>query len=218
MKKVFSEVKILTKPFLIVFLISFLIINWNSISWIFNYKIASHFFSGFFQEVFSQGSNQGLPGDKIGKEKIVKEAEFSEKENILEIPKIGAISPLILVEKETEAQKALDRGVVLFPASALPGQTGQTIILGHSAPPGWPKIKYQRVFSQVNELEEGDEITLYFNHKKYQYLVQRKIFLEKGEELPQDLTGSGNMLILISCWPPGKDLRRIAVVARIIEL
>jgi len=29
------------------------------------------------------------------------------------------------------------------------------------------------------------------------------------------LTNSDNMLVLISCWPPGKDIRRIAVEAKL---
>ena len=111
-------------------------------------------------------------------------------------------------------QKALNIGVVLFPDSVLPGESGQTIILGHSAPVGWPKIKYDWIFSRLNELTEGDEIIVYFNNRKYAYVVSRKVFLERGEEISEDgLTNDENMVVLISCWPPGKDLRRIAVEA-----
>ena len=109
---------------------------------------------------------------------------------------------------------ALNRGAVYFPNSVLPGDMGQTIILGHSAPPGWPKIKHDWIFTRLSELVEGDEIFVYFNHRKYTYHVSGKIFLDRGEELPESLTNSENMLILISCWPPGKDLRRIAVEAK----
>lgn len=201
--EIFKEVKILWKPFLIIFLISFLIINWNSISWIFNYRVISHFFSSFFQKNFSQ-STEISENEK---------REITKKENSLEIPKLKVFAPLILVEKESQVKLALDRGVVLFPNSSLPGELGQTVILGHSAPANWPKIKYDWVFSRLNELENGDEIFLYFNQQKFSYSVKKKIFLERGEELPQDLTKSKNILILISCWPPGKDIRRIGVVA-----
>lgn len=210
MKKIFSELKILWKPFLVVFLICFLIINWNSVSWVFNYKVISQFFFGFFQKTFSQSL---FPEVSETQQKKLKESSASEKENSLEIPKIGVFSPLILVEKESQVKLALDIGVVLFPESSLPGKVGQTIILGHSAPSNWPKIKYDWVFSQLSQLEENDEIFLHFNHRRFSYFVKKKIFLEKGEELPQTLTNSENVLILISCWPPGKDIRRIAVRA-----
>ena len=199
-EKFISELKILWKPFIAVFLICFLIINWNSVSWVFNYKVVSQFFSDFFQK----NSFQSF--------KTVN-SEPSKKENSLEIPKLNISAPLILVENESQAKLALNKGVVLYPYSVLPGKSGQTIILGHSAPANWPKIKYDWVFSRISELEENDEIFLYFNRQKFTFLVKNKIFLEKGGELPEDLTSFKNILILISCWPPGKDLRRIAVVA-----
>ncbi len=115
---------------------------------------------------------------------------------------------------EKEVYKNLDRGVVLFPSSVLPGEEGQTIILGHSAPSGWPKINYVWVFSRLNELGEGDEVILHFNHQKIRYYVTQKTFLNRGEEIAQaGLTNTENMLVLISCWPPGKDFERIALRA-----
>ena len=135
----------------------------------------------------------------------------------MEIPKLGILAPLVFVEEgqdEKDVSAALNRGVVHFPESVLPGERGQTIILGHSAPPNWPKIKYDWVFTRISELTEGDEIFVYFNQRKYSFLVSGKFFLDRGEEAPKLLTNSDNVLVLISCWPPGKDLRRIAVVAK----
>ena len=38
--------------------------------------------------------------------------------------------------------------------------------------------------------------------------------MERGEEISEEgLTNDENMVVLVSCWPPGKDLRRIAVEA-----
>ena len=196
-----EDIKRLYKAFIFIFLISFLIINWNDISWVFNYRVISQSLSNLFQRDSSVESG-------------VIEFEYSEKENSLEIPKIEVLAPLIFVEDAEKVHKSLDSGVVHYPNSVLPGEKGQTIILGHSAPPNWPDIKYDNVFSRLNELEEGDEIFVYFEHQKYNYLVKRRIFLEKGEEIPENnLTNSDNVLILISCWPPGKNIKRIAVEA-----
>ena len=199
-----EEIRQLWKPFLIIFFISFLILNWNNISWIFNYRVISQTIANFFQKDNSL---------KSGVSETI-EFEYSEKENSLEIPKVEVSAPLIFVEYIDEVHKTLDKGVVHFPDSVLPGEKGQTIILGHSAPPNWPDINYDNVFSRLNELEGEDEIFVYFNHQKYNYSVIKKIFLERGEEIPENtLTNSDNMLILISCWPPGKDIRRIALEA-----
>jgi LPXTG-site transpeptidase (sortase) family protein len=197
-------VKKLLKPFIFLFLVNFLIFNWNSVSWIFNYKVISRAisdFSGKISSFFAEIEN-----------KINSLGQIAQRENSLEIPKIGVLAPLIVTNSsEKDLEEGLNRGVVIFPDSALPGQSGQTIILGHSAPPNWPKIKYDWVFSRLNELEEKDEIKVYFNNREYNYYVKNKIFLEKGEEIPNYSTDSGNTLLLISCWPPGKNLKRIVV-------
>ena len=113
-----------------------------------------------------------------------------------------------------DVHKTLDNGVVHFPDSVLPGQKGQIIVLGHSAPPNWPDIKYDNVFSRLNELEKGDEVFVYFDHKEYIYSVETKVFLEIGQDIPKnDLTNANNMLVLVSCWPPGKNIKRIALEA-----
>jgi len=193
------EFKKLLPVFIFLFLTFFLIINWNKVSWVFNYRAVSGLFSDFFQaDFFKKGE---------------KPAGYYEKENGLEIPKIGISAPLISVEPGGQVEKSLDSGTVHFPDSVLPGESGQTVILGHSAPAGWPEIKYDWVFSRLTELEKGDEIIVYFNREKFSYFVDQKIFLERGEEIPRDLTNSENSLVLISCWPPGKDIKRIAVIA-----
>jgi len=201
-----EDIKRLYKAFFFIFLVSFLILNWNDISWFFNYRVISQTLSNFFQK--------DSPIESKMPETI--EFEYSEQENSLEIPKIEVSAPLIFVEDIDKVYKTLDRGVVHYPGSVLPGEPGQTIILGHSAPPNWPDINYDNVFSRLNELNEGDEVFVYFDHREYVYSVIKKIFLEKGEEIPENgLTNSDNMLILISCWPPGKDIRRIAVEAKL---
>ena len=147
---------------------------------------------------------------------------YSEKNNIIEIPKINIEAPLVFTENADyeNLEKLLDSGVTHFPESVLPLEKGNTIMLGHSAPAGWPKIKHDWVFSKIIELEKGDEILIYFDNKKIIYYVTDKIFLEKGEEIPEKseegLTNYENTLVLISCWPPGKDSKRIAVEAKLI--
>lgn len=207
-----EELKRLVKPFIFVFLISFLIINWSEIYWLFHYRAVLGAASNFFRKAQAEISSSFFSENQIAT------FPYSEKENTLEISQLGIVAPIIHMENsnEKDLHEALDRGVVLFPNSALPGEIGETIILGHSAPPNWPKIKYDWVFSRLNELNGGEEITIHFNHRKYTYSVAKKAFLNRGEAIPQsDLTNYKNTLVLISCWPPGKDLKRIAVEAEL---
>lgn len=208
--------KIFFRYFLFFFLISFLIFNWPKISWIFHpgYVLRTiSFYLSEKKEVEREIEEIKKEPEKIQEKEPEKvQEEIYEKEDSIEIEKIKISAPIILVEEEEKVKEALDRGVVLWPQSSLPGQKGKVIILGHSAPPNWPKIKYDWVFSNLNLLEKGDEIVIYFQKRKYTYLVEEKIFLNRGQELPET-DPEKSVLFLISCWPPGKDFRRIAVKA-----
>jgi len=209
------EVKKLRKYFIFLLLLTLIIFNWNEVSWIFNYRAVS----GFFSEIFKsddKGIKIAHPSNDT--KEAEEEHEYYDKEDSVEIPKIGIDVPLVFIDslEIKEIEKGLDLGVVHFADSVLPGQDGQTIILGHSAPPTWPKMKYYWVFIRIDELIEGDEIYLFSNNRKYEYKVSGKFYLDSGEDIPHEhLTDSKNMLYLVSCWPPETGTRRIAVEAQL---
>lgn len=214
------ELQKLGKYFILIFAISFLVVNWNEVSWVFNYKALSAILSDFFQSENAAIATHPFKTSQIEASQSKSMVfEYSDKEDSLEIPKIEVLVPLSFVDSlnEKELYPALDKGVIHFPGSALPGEPGQTVILGHSAIHNWPKTKYAWVFTYLNELTEGDEIFVFFNHRKYPYSVTKKFFLDKGEDLSEEpLTNSENVLILLSCWPPGKDRQRIALEAALL--
>jgi len=136
--------------------------------------------------------------------------------NTLEITKLNVKAPLVFAQTEQvkELMRDLEKGAVVYPGSSWPGQEGSLVVLGHSAPSFWPKIKYEWVFSHLNELVSGDELVVSFEGQEYHYQVVKKIFLEKGQDLPVgSQANSLSSLYLVTCWPPGRDLRRLAVEA-----
>jgi LPXTG-site transpeptidase (sortase) family protein len=210
----FKGVKKLWKAFAIFFIIAFFVINWDTVSWVFNYKALSRYFSDRFNGNSAQNFENSIVKSEATSSVVVIE------NTVLEIPRIE-ISVPVTVDKnlnDSQVYKALDFGPVYYPSSALPGQPGQTIILGHSAPPNWPHIKYDWIFSQISTLENGDVIFLNYNNQKLKYSVINKTIIEKGGDLPE-ISGAknNNVLFLVSCWPPGKDLRRIAVQAQQVD-
>jgi LPXTG-site transpeptidase (sortase) family protein len=139
-----------------------------------------------------------------------------EKEDSLEIPKIEIEAPLIFAQSSEikEITRDLKNGVVVYPGSDFPGQGGRLTIIGHSAPSGWPKIRYDWIFSKLGELEANDEILINFEKRQYRYQVTKKIFLEKGQPVPEETSQDSKQIVyLITCWPPGRDLRRLAIEA-----
>lgn len=194
--------------FIFLTLVALIIINWGTVKGIFNYQ-------AIYQDIYRSLKEKKEMVSRVPS--IELSSEFTEKPDSLEIPKIETSAPLIFAESadEKDLEKALKKGVVHYPQSVLPGQEGQIIILGHSAPSGWPKKDYDWIFSRLNELNLGDEIFLNFEHQQYYYLVSQKSILEVGQELPQLLTNAESMLVLLSCWPPGVSERRIAISAEL---
>lgn len=175
----------LFKYFLFIFLIVFLIFNFDFISFL------------FYPQVLFKTTNYLL------EKKETTCHNCTQKENSLEIPSLEISAPLFLVKEEAEIKPTLDKGLVLHPSSVLPGLPGKTIILGHSAMHEWPKSIPIWVFTYLKDIKEGDEIIVNFDHKVYSYLVQKIYVIKEGQELP--LTPKDkNYLILVTCWPPGR--------------
>ncbi len=212
-----KQKKIFFKYFVIFFLFAFLVINWGDVSWLFNYKVVTKIVGDFLQKITFSVSKQGGGGTRKLLERQETKCVFSEKTDWLEIPKINLSVPIIFPKKENKEidfEKLLDEGAVFYPSSSLPGEKGETIILGHSAPLNWPKVRYEWIFSRLSELEKGDEIIIYYDYCKYRYIVFDKKILNKGESIPV-FNNQDNVLVLTSCWPPGKDYKRIIVGAKI---
>ena len=225
-----TQKKIL-KVFIVIYLLSFVVVNWNDISWIFNYRTTSALLYNFFTpyQSISASSNSNTFINNSGNYSIVNNNQqndqqikypYSSKTNILEIPSIKISTPVIFPKNSNikAITKDLDSGAVYYPGSVLPGQIGQIVVLGHSAPPNWPKIKYDWIFSDLNNLKYGDKIHLYFDNKEYTYSVREKKILEIGQEItPTSMAQDSNVIVLVSCWPPGKNFQRMTVQAELIS-
>jgi len=213
-----------------IYLASFLILNWADVSWIFNYKVVSTLVSDFFNPYpsieastintyFYPNHSPASAKTPDGQANAVRLA-YTDKQNTLEIPKIAISVPIIFSDStdKDSLTKNLESGTVYYPGSVYPGQTGQIVILGHSAPAGWPKIKYDWVFTDLEKLSAGDEIYIDLNNKQYKYVVQKTTIIQRGAEVPHsNLDENSSVLTLISCWPPGKDYQRIAVEALLTD-
>ncbi len=144
-------------------------------------------------------------------------APNSKRADMILIPKIGTSAPLITPAAGADAVKLknlLDRGAVIYPDSAGIGKMGQSVVLGHSAPPNWPKIKHDTIFSRIIELAAGDKVMAVYNDKTYTYEVLQQQIIAKGSDIPA-IAGNSSSMVLVTCWPPGRDLKRLVVEAKL---
>ncbi|PIR41913.1 MAG: hypothetical protein COV30_01170 [Candidatus Yanofskybacteria bacterium CG10_big_fil_rev_8_21_14_0_10_37_15] len=134
-------------------------------------------------------------------------------DNSIFIPKTGTIAPIVL-SKFSDSKNILNdlkNGTVLYPDSALPGNSGTTVILGHSSS-NLPWNQFSNVFSKLNNLESGDLIYVKYQGNLFSYKVSQKRIGSVFSLARSEISGD---LVLSSCWPVGSDNGRIVISAEL---
>lgn len=137
-------------------------------------------------------------------------------ENRILIPQIDVNVPVVYDEpsfKEEKVQKALERGVVHYGNTAMPGEKGNSVIVGHSSNNWWNSGKYKFAFILLDKLNEGDEIVLHYEGTRYVYEVTNKKVVVPTNTSVLDQSGDPR-ITLITCTPPGTSWKRLIVEAK----
>jgi len=105
-----------------------------------------------------------------------------------------------------------------YPGTSLPGEIGNTVILGHSALPQFYFISHKMtVFNPLLKLKLGDSVRIDYSGPPLFYQIN-KIFEVKPDQIevfnqPTDR----RQLTLITCTPLGTYFRRYVVIADLVE-
>lgn len=95
---------------------------------------------------------------------------------------------------------------------------GNVFIFGHSSNYPWIQSEYNNVFALLDQLQNGDEITIYYNQKKYTYRVTDRATVKPGDiEALEKRDPTKKELSLMTCWPVGTTLERLLIFAELIE-
>lgn len=113
----------------------------------------------------------------------------------------------------------LRRGVAQSKGSVTPDKYGNVFLFAHSADAFYNVARYNALFFLIGKLEKGDEVDVFYRDKRYQYQVTEKAVVssEYLEEYVKEKTQEGRMVTLQTCYPPGTTLKRLLVVAKMIE-
>ena len=134
------------------------------------------------------------------------------------IPKLGAsakVIPNVDPSDENNFLPALLEGVAHAQGSVFPGLSGNIYLFAHSADNFWDAGSYNAIFYLLKDLEEGDEVVIFYQGKRHNYFVTDKRIVD-----PEDVSyiteaiGGNEQLILQTCWPPGTTFKRLLVFAR----
>ena len=149
-------------------------------------------------------------------------------DNRLVIPKLGRSVPIVEMgteniegenwtDLEKQIQSGLQKGVVHYPGTAKPGQTGNVFITGHSSYYPWDPGKFKDVFAVLGKLEVGDEYYVYYDQKKYTYKVTEKIEVTPDNVNVLQQPHDKKVSTLMTCTPVGTTLRRLIIRAEDIS-
>jgi sortase A len=134
------------------------------------------------------------------------------------IPSINVDAPVVyditsLEEKYIDTK--LKEGVVHYPipgANAMPGQIGNSVILGHSSNDVFDDGKYKFIFVQLERLQIGDMFYLHYNGTRYTYKITDKKIIDPTEVSQLVVDNGKPMATLVTCTPPGTALKRLLVI------
>jgi LPXTG-site transpeptidase (sortase) family protein len=137
------------------------------------------------------------------------------------IPKINVEIPVNYNETSTDEnviENDLQSGVVHYPSTTLPGQTGNAAFFGHSSNNIFNKGKYKFAFVLLHTLVPGDTFYLAYNGKMYVYqVISRDIVDPSDVSVLNPVAGQTATATLITCDPPGTSLHRLIVVGKQIS-
>lgn len=209
---VLKEMKRFLCFFVLIFLLLFCLLNFESLYSNFEYDLNS-FFPNEVRIIGQAAMVESVSSNSSDKNEIVK----SYQPNSVLIPKIKVKAPIIMPKSAggKDMLLALKEGVALNPDSAIPGQKGTAIISGHSSSHFFYRGDYNTIFSLLNKLEKGDNIIVYYDQKKYVYKIAGKRIFYPSEKILSAEDENKSTLILLSCWPVGTDWKRIAIEAEL---
>lgn len=134
------------------------------------------------------------------------------------IPKIGAnarVFPNIDASNPEEFLPILQKGVAHAKGTVFPGMKGNIYLFAHSTDNFWNVGRYNAVFYLIKDLTPGDEIVIFFQNKRYNYIVKGTKITEPSDVsyIVDSQKQNKEILVLQTCWPPGTTWKRLFVFA-----
>jgi LPXTG-site transpeptidase (sortase) family protein len=137
------------------------------------------------------------------------------------IPKINVEIPVnytVTSTDENVIESDLQDGVVHFPTTVEPGQTGNAAFFGHSSNNIFNQGNYKFAFVLLHTLVNGDTFYLTYNDKLYVYKVISKTVVSPSDiAVLGPVAGQTATATLITCDPPGTSINRLIVVGQQIS-
>jgi sortase A len=128
----------------------------------------------------------------------------------LTVPKLRIRDAVVKIGGEDLSQSLIHYG-----GTALPGQAGNAVIIGHSVlPQFYNPTSYMTIFSLLPTLKAGDNFYINYDGIQYRYVIEDLSEVEPTNFSVLEQRFDDSYATLITCVPPGLSTRRLAVKAR----
>ncbi len=132
----------------------------------------------------------------------------------LSIPKLKIENAIATI-----AGDDLNRSLVHYGGTGLPGEYGNAVVFGHSVLPQFFDPKdYKTIFSTLPALAVGDDIFVAYDGITYKYKVYEMIVRDPSDLAALEQKYDDSYLTLITCVPPGTLWKRLNVKARLVRI
>lgn len=146
------------------------------------------------------------------------ELDYEIEEYRLDIPAVEVSNAKVRV-----GGTDLNKSLIQYPGTALPGEPGAPVIFGHSVlrqfynPSEKNPRRYSSIFSKIMTLKPGDKIYLTHKNVKYTYEVQSNTEVQPTDTFILAQRYDARQLKLVTCVPEGTVLRRGIVIAQLVK-
>lgn len=131
----------------------------------------------------------------------------------LSIPKLGIDDATVIISGDD-----LNKSLIHYGGTGIPGQYGTTVVFGHSVLPQFFNPKsYTTIFSTLPTLKKGDELLVDYDGVQYRYRIYDMVITQPNDLAPLEQRFDDSHLTLITCVPPGLKTARLNVHATIVH-
>jgi sortase A len=114
---------------------------------------------------------------------------------------------------------SLEKSLIHYGGTPMPGEFGNTVIFGHSTLPQlYDPKNYKTIFSTLPTLKIDDEIIIDFDGMSYKYKVINMYVTKPDDLSPLEQRFDDSYITLITCVPPGTYWERLNVLAKLSPL
>ncbi len=163
-----------------------------------------------------QFSVTATPPAKIVVIQPVKTAPLPDYPPSITIPKLSLEAPITLNVSAADMLAQLKHGATQYLGTALPGQIGNMVLVGHSSDFPWSDGEYKTLFALIDKLAPGDQIIVPYQTQKFVYQVTTTKIVKPTDLSVLQKTDSPT-LTLLTCYPVGTTRSRLIVIATLVS-